>query len=69
MCHPYMFWSFRPIGCAPKKNDEEILALIRERRGTNKEDRKHIREVSKKIKKCIRDKKRAERQRKNYWKI
>ena len=42
------------------KNDEEILALIRERRGTNKEHRKHIREVSKKIKKCIRDRRKAE---------
>ena len=34
--------------------DEEILALIQERRTINKDEGKRIREVSKKIKKCIR---------------
>ena len=45
-------------------NDEQILGLILERKATNKEDKKHIREVSKNIKKYIRDQKTAERQEK-----
>ena len=53
-------------GTEDKKEDEEkeILALIRERKTTKKEDKERIREVSTKIKKCIRDKKRSERQQK-----
>ena len=40
-----------------KDKDEEILALIQERRTIKKDERERIREVSKKIKKCIREKK------------
>ena len=47
-----------------KEKEEEILALIRERRSIQKEEKEkeRIREVSKKIKNCIRDKKRTARQ-------
>ena len=44
-----------------EEEDEELLALIRERKTIKKEDKERIREVSKKIKKCIRDTKRSER--------
>ena len=47
-----------------KDKDEEILALIQERRTIKKDERERIREVSKKIKKCIREKKRTARQEK-----
>ena len=52
-----------PAGTEDRKEeeDEELLALIRERKAIKKEDKERIREVSKKIKKCIRDKKRSER--------
>ena len=40
------------------------MALIQESRTTKEDDKERIREVSKKIKKCIRDKKRSERQQK-----
>ena len=36
--------------------DEEILALIQERMTIKKDEKERIREVSKKIKKCIREK-------------
>ena len=42
-----------------KDKDEEILALIQERKMTEKHDKERIREISKKkIKKCIREKRR-----------
>ena len=44
------------------KEDVEIRRLIEERRTTPKEERERLKEVSKQIKKCIRDKKRAKRQ-------
>ena len=37
--------------------DKEILALIQERKTTAKHEKERIREISKKIKKCIREKK------------
>ena len=40
-----------------KDKDEEILALIKERKMTEKHEKERIREISKKIKKCIREKK------------
>ena len=39
------------------KEDGEIMALIRERKTTCKDDKERIREVINRIKKCIRDKK------------
>ena len=47
------------------KEDEEIMALIRERKTTIKDDKERIREVSKKITKCIRDKKKIRKTTKN----
>ena len=44
--------------------DEEILAFIHERKTIKKDEKERIREVSKKIKKCIREKKRTARQEK-----
>ena len=41
--------------------DAEILRLIEERRNTPKEDKQRLKEVSKCIKKCIRDKKKNEK--------
>ena len=40
-----------------RDKDEEILVLIHERRTTKKDEKERFREVSKKIKKCIREKK------------
>ena len=54
-----------------KHKDEEILALIHERRTIEKYEKEGIREVSKKIKTCIREKKRTARQEKKIkrsWK-
>ena len=48
-----------------KDKDEEILALIQERKTIMKDERERIREVSKKIKKCIREKKEDCKARKN----
>ena len=42
--------------------DAEILRLIEERRSTPREEKQRLKEVSKCIKKCIRDKKRMKRQ-------
>ena len=52
-----------------EEEDEEIMALIDERGKTKKYDKERLKEVSKKIKKCIRDKKRSIRQEKSnaYW--
>ena len=41
--------------------DEEILALINERRSIKKEDKERIGEVSNRINKCIKEKKRTAR--------
>ena len=52
-----------PTSDAAKKKDEcvdkdaEILRLIEERRKMPKEERHRLKELSKKIKKCIREKK------------
>ena len=48
-----------------KDKDEEILALIQERRTIKKDERERIREVSRKTKKCIREKKEDCKARKN----
>ena len=45
-------------------NNKEILTLMNERRSINKEDKERLREVNKKIEKCIRDKKKPRRQQK-----
>ena len=42
--------------------DAEILRLIEERRSTPKEEKQRLKELSKRIKKCIREKKRMKRQ-------
>ena len=42
--------------------DKEIMALIQERKTTAKHEKERIREISQKIKKCIRDNKRRTRQ-------
>ena len=47
-----------------KKEDNEILVLIQERKTTAKHDKERIRDISKKIKNCIRDNKRRTRQEK-----
>ena len=47
-----------------KEKDNEILALIQERKTTAKHEKERIREISKKIKNCIRDNKRRTRQEK-----
>ena len=39
------------------EGDDEIRRLVEERRNTVKGDKHHLKELSKKIKKCIRDKK------------
>ena len=44
------------------KDDVEIRRLIEQRRNTPKEEKQRLKEVSKRIKKCIRDKKRMKRQ-------
>ena len=44
------------------EKDERIRALIQERKTTGKHRKDRIREVSKEIKKCIRDNKRMKRQ-------
>ena len=46
------------------KNEDEIKALIKERRDVDKKDNDKARDVSKRIKKCIRDRKRMKRQEK-----
>ena len=45
------------------RKDPEIRRLIEERRCTPKEEKQRLKEVSKCIKKCIRDKKKVKRQR------
>ena len=52
------------------EKDKEILALIQERKTIAKHEKERIREVSKKIKKCIRENKRRKRQEKiqKIWK-
>ena len=52
-----------------KGKDEKILALKQERKMTAKHEKERIREISKKIKKCIRDNKRTKRQVKIQKKI
>ena len=42
--------------------DAEILRLIKERRSTPNEEKQRINDLSKRIKKCIREKKRMKRQ-------
>ena len=42
--------------------DAEILRLIEERRSTPKEEKQRLKDLSKRIKKCIREKKRMKRQ-------
>ena len=42
--------------------DAEILRLIKERRSTPKEKKQRIKDLSKRIKKCVREKKRLKRQ-------
>ena len=44
------------------RKDAEIRRLIEERRSTPKEEKQRLKELSKCIKKCIRDKKRVKRQ-------
>ena len=51
-----------------EKGDEEIKRLIEERRHIARGNKQHMKEVSKKIKKCIRGKKRA-RMRENFQRI
>ena len=46
------------------EGDDEIRRLIEERRNTVEGDKHHLKELSKKIKKCIRDRKRTKRQEK-----
>ena len=45
-----------------KGKDEKILALIQERKSTAKTEKEKISDISKKIKKCIRDNQRTKRQ-------
>ena len=45
------------VAAKAQDEDEEILALIQERKVTEKHDKERIREISTKIKKCIREKK------------
>ena len=52
-----------------KDKDEKILALIQERRTIMKDERERIRQVSKKSKKCIREKKRGLQGKKKIQKI
>ena len=47
-----------------KDKDEEILVLIQERKTTAKHEKERIREISKKIKKCIRENKKEDKTRK-----
>ena len=47
-------------------NNNEILTLMNERRSMNKEDKERSRQVSKKIKKCIRDQKNHEGNKKSW---
>ena len=47
-----------------KGKEDKILALIQERKSTAKNEKGKIREISKEIKKCIRDNKRSKRQEK-----
>ena len=53
-----------------KGKDDKILSLIQERKSTAKNESEKIREISKEIKKCIRDNKRSKRQEKSKrsWK-
>ena len=48
-----------------KDKDKEILALLQERKMTAKHEKERIREISKKIKKCIKEKKKKDKTRKN----
>ena len=47
--------------CKSEEEDEEIMALIHERKKINKDDKERLKEVSKNINKCIRDKKKSSR--------
>ena len=47
-------------------SNKEILTVMNERRSINKEDKERLREVSKKIKKCIRKKKKINKTTKNH---
>ena len=47
-----------------KGKDEKILALIQERKSTAKNEKEKIKEISKEIKRCIRDNKRSKRREK-----
>ena len=44
------------------EGDEEIRRLVEERRNTTKDEKHKLKELSKRIKKCIRERKRAKRQ-------
>ena len=48
-----------------ESKDKEILALIQKRKTTAKHEKEQIREISKKIKKCISEKKRKKRRKKS----
>ena len=51
------------------EKDERIRALVQERKTISKHEKDRIREISKKIKKCIRDNKRMKRQKhRRFWK-
>ena len=46
-----------------ESGDDEIKRLIKERRTIAREDKQQLKEVSKRIKKCIRNKTRAKKER------
>ena len=50
--------------CKKQGKDEKILALIQERKSTAKNEKEKIKEISKEIKRCIRDNKRSKRREK-----
>ena len=59
----YMLRSQNIIKEQNEEKDDEIRVLIAERRNIRKEDKEHMKNVSKMIKKCIRDKKEVKKTR------